>query len=59
MLVVMPSDLPFVERLAELYRVLQPFGVDLLPYTPEEFKAGNPVIRSALAEGRVLYEKAG
>lgn len=57
LLVVMPSDLPFVERLAELYRVLCPFEVDILAYTPEEFEEGNPVIRSALAEGKVLYEK--
>jgi predicted nucleotidyltransferase len=57
MLVVMPSDLPFVERLAELYRVLHPFEVDLFAYTPEEFEAGNAVIRSALAEGKVLYDK--
>ena len=58
LLVVMPSDLPFVERIAELYRVLHPFATDILAYTPEEFEAGNPVIRTALAEGKVLYEKA-
>jgi predicted nucleotidyltransferase len=58
LLVVMPSDLPFVERIAELYRVLHPFAMDILAYTPEEFAAGNPVIRAALAEGKVLYEKA-
>lgn len=58
LVVVMPSELPFVERIADLYGRLCPrMAVDLLPYTPSEFQRGNPLIRMALAEGKVLYEK--
>jgi len=57
MLAVLPSDLPFVERMAEIYRQLVPCGVDLLIYTPEEFTSGSLFIRRALQEGKVLYGK--
>lgn len=56
-LVVMRSDLPFVERMGEIYRRLRPCEADVFVYTPEEMEEGNPVIRRALAEGKVLYEK--
>lgn len=58
LLVVMPSELPFVERIADLYGRLRPrMAVDILPYTPSEFQGGNPLIRMALSEGKVLYEE--
>lgn len=58
LLVVMPSELPFVERLAELYRKLLPgFAIDIFPYTPEEFEKGNRLIRQALKKGKVIYER--
>lgn len=60
LLVVMPSPLPFVERLAQVYRRVLPRGADLFVYTPEEFdrmSQTNPFIRQALKEGQVLYEK--
>lgn len=55
---VMESDLPFVQRLAELYDELAPrVGLDLLVYTPEEFASmkERAFIRHALEEGRVLH----
>jgi predicted nucleotidyltransferase len=58
LLVVIPSEMPFVERIADLYGRLRPrMAVDLLPYTPSEFKRGNPIIKMALAGGKILYEK--
>jgi predicted nucleotidyltransferase len=57
LLVRMPSDLPFVERLAEIYRRIRlNSDCDIFAYTPEEFERGNPFIRRALAEGKVLYD---
>jgi predicted nucleotidyltransferase len=57
LLVRMPSDLPFVERLAQIYRRLRRNSdCDIFAYTPEEFERGNPLIRRALAEGKVLYD---
>ncbi|MFQ6099249.1 MAG: nucleotidyltransferase domain-containing protein [Armatimonadota bacterium] len=58
LVVVMPSSLTFVERLVDVYRQVSPrITMDILVYTPEEFAAGNPVIREALKEGKVLYER--
>ena len=58
LVVVMPSELPFVQRLAHVYQnVRLGLGADILVYTPEEFAAGNPLIREALKEGKVLYER--
>lgn len=57
LLVRMASDLPFVDRLAEIYRrVRRNCEVDIFAYTPEELERGNPLIRRALAEGKVLYD---
>lgn len=60
LLVIMESDLDFVQRTAELYRQLS-FSVDLdmLVYTPEEFERmkHKGFIRLAVENGRVLYEK--
>jgi|YelNatPaOPRAMG01_1025707.scaffolds.fasta_scaffold58949_3 predicted nucleotidyltransferase len=55
LLVVLESDLPFVERLALLYRQLLPrVEVDILAYTPAEFarlRESNPLVRRACQEG--------
>ncbi len=60
LLVVFNSDLPFVERIAQLYGQLAPrVAADILAYTPEEWKAmqERPFIQKALSEGKVLYEE--
>ncbi len=60
LLVVMDSDLPFVERSGWVYRKLMPrVEADIIVYTEEEFKAlkDRPFLRKALAEGVVRYEK--
>lgn len=59
LMVVQKSRLPFVERVARLYRQLAPrVAVDLLVYTPAAWEEmqDRPFIRRALAEGKVLYE---
>ena len=60
MLVVMDSPLPFIERLMEIYRKITPSAVDLFVYTPQEFediKETNPLVRQALKERKIIYEK--
>lgn len=59
LLIVMDSDLDFIERTAQIYRCFKPeVGMDIMVYTPEEFDRmrTNPFIRNIIAEGRVLYE---
>lgn len=59
LLIVMDSDLDFIERTAEIYRRLKPeVGADIMVYTPEELERmkTNPFIRRVISEGRVLYE---
>jgi predicted nucleotidyltransferase len=58
LLIVWDTDLPFLERTAALYRVLQPqVAVDLLVYTPEEMErmTDRPVMKQIEREGRLLY----
>ncbi len=58
LLVVLPSDLPFVERTGALYRQLGTgVDMDLFAYTPAEFEEmkERPFVRRALAEGKVLH----
>jgi predicted nucleotidyltransferase len=55
---VIPSELPFIHRLEELYMAIVPrVGLDLLAYTPKEFEEMKDrlFVRRALQEGRVLY----
>jgi predicted nucleotidyltransferase len=59
LLIVLETELPFVERVVAVYRALQPrCPVDLLVYTPEEMMrmVDRPFIRHALEDGKVLYE---
>ena len=61
LLVVMDSSLDFVARNAELARRLRAgVALDLLAYTPQEMEGlkDRPFLRQALAEGKVLYERA-
>ena len=60
LLVVMSSEQDFVQRTADLYRLLAAgVDLDLLVYTPEEFdrQRERGLVRQALKTGRVLYEK--
>ena len=59
LIVVMDTEKRFLDRLDEIYRLLDPrVAVDLLVYTPEEFarmRETSPLVRRAVAEGKVLY----
>ena len=59
-LVIMKTDLNFVERLRVLYSKLAlPVDLDLLCYTPDEWEnlRDRPFFRAALQEEMVLHEK--
>ena len=63
LLVIMDSDLPMVERMGAVSRVLpRPlFPLDLLAYTPEEIETQrgrfDPFLKEVLEKGRLLYER--
>lgn len=60
LIVVMESELPFVERCVWVYREVVPrVAADILVYTPAEFEEmkERPFLRHALREGVVLYAK--
>lgn len=52
----------FLDRIAEAYDLIDPrYALDILIYTPEEYarmrESENPLIETAEAGGRVLYER--
>jgi len=64
LIVVKETDRPFLERIVEVLDVCElpgsPVVIDPLVYTPAEFSKmvadGNPLIKRAMQEGRVLVE---
>ena len=60
-MIVRKTDKKFLDRIDEFYRYLNPeVAIDILVYTPEEFeemKENNPFIKSAIRNGRVVYER--
>jgi predicted nucleotidyltransferase len=59
LLIVWDTSLGFLERTVEMYRRLRlRVPADVLVYTPAEMEQmiHTPLVRQALAEGRVLYE---
>ncbi len=61
MIVVGDFQQRFVERAAQLYeRIQYDVDLDLLPYTPAEFemlKTSSGIVKEALREGKVVYER--
>jgi predicted nucleotidyltransferase len=60
LLIIMPSDEPFVIRTAGMYAYLEPqVDMDILVYTPAEMatQRDSRFLRRALVEGIVIYEK--
>jgi len=59
--VVENTDRRFLDRLDDIYSAVLPrVGLDLLVYTPEEFRSMSEnvsFVKKALSEGKVLYEK--
>jgi len=63
LIVVKPTTMSFVERLADVVRRCpQAVCADVIVYTPEEFQrmqeAENPFITQVLSEGKMVYETA-
>ena len=62
LIIVYETQKRFLDRLRDLYMAWNlPRAVDILAYTPEEFAlmiTENPFVQDAVAEGRVLHEKA-
>ncbi len=60
LLVVRETKKRFIERLVELYELIDPkFALDLLVYTPSEFdemKKKSIFVKQILREGKLLYE---
>jgi predicted nucleotidyltransferase len=59
-LVIIDTDKPFIERIAEIHSLLAlPVDADILCYTPEEFRRmkDTPFFKKVLADEVVLYEK--
>ncbi len=60
LIVVMDTQERFLDRLKSVYKAVSPgTACDILVYTPEEFEqmpAQSSMIRTALREGKVLYE---
>jgi len=59
-LVIMESDMPFIERTAYLHGLLAlPVDADILCYTPQEFEVMKETsfLKRALADEVVLYAK--
>ncbi len=60
LLVVQETKKRFIERLRELYEIINPkYALDLLVYTPSEFnemKEKSIFVKQILREGKLLYE---
>lgn len=57
LLILQTADRPFLDRIA-LYRPETfPVDLDLFPYTLEEIRRGQPLARTALQTGRVLWSR--
>lgn len=60
LIVVLPTEMPFVERVRQVREAIAPrIACDLLVYTPEEFEEmaqSSTLVRRAVREGEVLYE---
>lgn len=62
LIVVMDTDKRFLDRyegiLRDITTAVQHYDVDLLIYTPQELShmAGRPGFRTAIAQGKVIYE---
>jgi predicted nucleotidyltransferase len=62
LVIVERTDLPFLQRLRQVRKLLRPkVGTDILVYTPEEFeqlRRQRPFFREEiLAKGMVIYER--
>ena len=63
LVVVTESDRSFLDRMKRYRLSGIPVGVDVFPYTQQEFdkmlEEGNSFIQQALVEGKVLFDRSG
>ena len=61
LIILSKADRPWRDRIPRYKPSGVPIGVDVFPYTEDEVRKmleeGNPFVRRALAEGKVLYER--
>lgn len=60
LIVIMDSKKDFIERTKEIYKNIQPSNMDLLIYTPIEFKnliKNNLFIQHAIKQGKIIFER--
>ncbi len=61
LIIIQRTNKKFLERLEQWYERLKPqVALDILVYTPEEFdemKNTNQFVKSALKNGKIIYEK--
>lgn len=53
----------FIDRIKDVLMIIKPnYAIDILVYTPEEFKKmlsqGNPFLEYVMKEGKVIYERS-
>jgi len=62
LIVVIDTPLDFLARMRWIHEELQPYCADILVYTPEEFdemSGTSPLVRHAVATGKVIYAASG
>jgi predicted nucleotidyltransferase len=60
LIIILESNLNYIERLAEIYTKVKPKDIDFLVYTPNEFRymiKENLFIQHVIKEGKVIYER--
>lgn len=59
LLILATSDRTFLDRISLYQPDGFPVDVDVFPYTWEEVRAGQPLAATALAAGKVLFQRKG
>ena len=61
LIIIKRTNQRFIDRLDEFYKCVRPdIATDMLVYTPEEFeemKVNSQFVRTALENGKVIYER--
>ena len=63
LIIIKRTKKPFLDRIKDVLKIIKPnFAIDVLVYTPEEFRKmtseGNPFLEYVIKDGRVIYEKS-
>jgi len=63
LIIIKRTKKPFLDRIKDVLKIIKPnFAIDVLVYTPEEFRKmtseGNPFLEYVIKDGKVIYEKS-